>query len=164
MLVCLSIVLIAHASPTGLGAHATTSELGENSHMHNCRNSEPISLDAAGTKTITADHSSSSIATLNEGNGSESQMACIGGSLNEWEHNFYGWEVQKNSFYDYQNTSPFLHQSDSGAARNFEFSQQGCSTSLMKNQSRDSNVTRRAASQQCHDSCKNFCPRNCSLF
>ncbi|RLN35281.1 uncharacterized protein C2845_PM03G02200 [Panicum miliaceum] len=108
------------ASPTGAGAQVITTELSENNPLINCGDNESASPEDAGTQTVTSELSEngfvncSSNSIVNEGDGTESQIACPNGSQTRVEHP----AEREDSFDEYQDASPFLHQSDSedGAA------------------------------------------------
>ncbi|KAJ1290281.1 hypothetical protein BS78_02G231400 [Paspalum vaginatum] len=109
-------VTAEHASPTGTGAQAVATELSENNHLISCGNSENASPEDIGTQIITselsenglADCISNSIEIGNEGNGTESQIACIDEGQTKVGHP----AEREDSFDEFQDASPFLHQSD----------------------------------------------------
>ncbi|RCV12359.1 hypothetical protein SETIT_2G263200v2 [Setaria italica] len=117
-------VTAEHASP-GTG---TQTELSENNCLINYSNNESAAAEDTGTQTITSglsqngllNRSSKSIENVNEGNGTESQIACTNGSQTKVERP----AEREDSFDDYQDASPFLHQPDSedGAAPGSVFS------------------------------------------
>jgi hypothetical protein len=107
--------LIAHASPTGAGAQVITTELSENNPLISCGDNESASPEDAGTQTITSELSENGFVNcsrnsiVNEGDGTESQIACPNGSQTRVGHP----AEREDSFDEYQDASPFLHQSDS---------------------------------------------------
>jgi hypothetical protein len=116
MLICLSIVLIEHSSPTCTGAQVIATELNEN-HLINCGSSENVFLEDTGAQIDVSelsenglvDCSSNSIEIVNEGSGTELLIACTNGSQNIVGHP----AEREDSFDEFQDASPFLHQSDS---------------------------------------------------
>jgi hypothetical protein len=127
VLIWLFIVLIEHASP-GTGAQDMATELSEHNCLINYSNNESASAEDTGAQTITSqlsqnglvNLSSKSFENVNEGNGTESQIACTNGTQTKVEHP----AEREDSFDDYQDASPFLHQPDSedGAAPGSVFS------------------------------------------
>ncbi|WVZ65457.1 hypothetical protein U9M48_014816 [Paspalum notatum var. saurae] len=109
-------VIAGHASPTGTGAQAIATELSENNLIINCGNSESASPEDIGTQIITSELSENSLADCinscieigNEGNGTESQITCIDEGQTKVAHP----AEREDSFDDFQDASPFLHQSD----------------------------------------------------
>ncbi|OEL25308.1 hypothetical protein BAE44_0013672 [Dichanthelium oligosanthes] len=122
VLICSPVVLIANASSTGTGAQVIATELSENNRLINCDGNESAYPEDTGTQTITSELSendlvncsSNSIENVNEGNGTASQIACTNGSQTKVGHP----PEREDSLDEYQDASPFLHQSDSedGAA------------------------------------------------
>ncbi|XP_062193771.1 uncharacterized protein LOC133897170 isoform X2 [Phragmites australis] len=128
-----------HASPNSAGAEHVANEFSENG-LINCINSEKVSLDDTGVQVITSEFSengfvdctSNSIEIVNEGNGTELLVACTNGSRNKVAKHCTGIAPvavghpaeHADGVDEYQDASPFLHQSDSEdvAAPNSEFS------------------------------------------
>ena len=111
--------MIAHAS-TRAGAQVITTEISENNPLISCGDNESASREDAVTQTITSELSENGFvncsdnSTVNEGDETESQIACPNGSQTRVGHP----PEREDSFDEYQDASPFLHQSDSedGAA------------------------------------------------
>ncbi|CAD6224333.1 unnamed protein product [Miscanthus lutarioriparius] len=110
------VVAEEHSSPTCTGAQVIATELNEN-RLINCGSSENVFLEDTGAQIDVSelsengrvDCSSNSIEIVNEGSGTELLIACTNGS-----HNIVGHPAEReDSFDEYQDASPFLHQSDS---------------------------------------------------
>ncbi|KAL6655292.1 hypothetical protein ACP70R_006118 [Stipagrostis hirtigluma subsp. patula] len=124
-----------HDSPNVTGLQAIASESSENG-MIGCINSENASPDDTGVQVITSEFSgnglvnctSNSVESVNEGNGTELLTASTNGSHNKVAKYCSGVAPvvvlnpaeREDSYDEYQDASPFLHQSDSedGAAPN----------------------------------------------
>ncbi|CAL5073483.1 unnamed protein product [Urochloa decumbens] len=121
-------VTAEHASPPGTGAQVIATELSENNCLINCSDNGSASAEDTRTQIITSELSenglvncsSKSIENVHEGNGTESQIACTNGNQTKVEHP----AEREDSFDEYQDASPFLHQPDSedGAAPSSVFS------------------------------------------
>jgi len=121
------LIAAEHSSPTCTGAQGIATELSED-HLINCGSSENVFPEDTGAQIDASelsenglvDCSSNSIEIVNEGSGTELLIACTNGS-----QNIVGHQVEReDSFDEYQDASPFLHQSDSedGAAPSSVFS------------------------------------------
>ncbi|CAL5087509.1 unnamed protein product [Urochloa decumbens] len=121
-------VTAEHAPPPGTGAQVISTELSENNRLINCSDNGSASAEDTRTQIITSElsesglvnWSSKSIELVHEGNGTESQIACTNGNQTKVEHP----AEREDSFDEYQDASPFLHQPDSedGAAPSSVFS------------------------------------------
>ncbi|CAN6167538.1 unnamed protein product [Urochloa humidicola] len=121
-------VTAEHTSPPGTGAQVIATELSENYRLINCSDSGSASAEDTRTQIVTSELSekglvncsSKSIENVHEGNGTELQIACTNGNQTKVEHP----AEREDSFDEYQDASPFLHQQDSedGAAPSSVFS------------------------------------------
>ncbi|CAN6211181.1 unnamed protein product [Urochloa humidicola] len=108
-------VTAEHTSPPGTGAQVIATEPSKNDRLINC-----IDNGSACAEDGLVNYSSKSIENVHEGNGTESQIACTNGNQTKVEHP----AEREDSFDEYQDASPFLHQPDSedGAAPSSVFS------------------------------------------
>ncbi|CAN6196511.1 unnamed protein product [Urochloa humidicola] len=110
-------VTAEHSSPPGTGAQVITTELSENNHLINSSDNGSACAEDTRTQIITSELnknglvncSSKSIENVHEGNGTELQIACTNGNQTKVEHP----AEREDSFDEYEDASPFLHQPDS---------------------------------------------------